>query len=106
MVKYRLAGIGGSSALARLCSGMACRFDHRLQFLAGVESHDTPGGDRDLFTGFRIAAWPLGLFAQLEIAEPGEFHAVADLERDSNFLEKALDHVLRFTFVEAQLLEE
>src|SRR3954465_174530 len=103
MGKYLLAGIGGSSALARLCSGMVRGFDHGLQFLAGVERHDTPRGDGNLLTRLRVAAGPLGLFAKLEIPEAGELHAVANLQGDADLLEKAFDHVLRFPLVEAQL---
>src|SRR5437867_12594167 len=102
MVKYRLAGIGGSSVLSGLCSGMVRGFDHRLQFLAGVEGDDAPGGDRNFFPGFRIAPGTLRFFAQLKIAEAGELHAVAGFERDSDLLEKALDHVLGFAFVKAR----
>src|SRR5205814_8558925 len=96
MVKYRLAGIGGSSALARLCSGMARSFDHCLQFLTGVESHDTSCRDRNLLACFRVAARPLWFFAQLKIAETGELQAVAHLQGNSDFFGKALDPTLRF----------
>src|SRR5512139_340475 len=106
MVKYRLAGIGGSSALGRLCSGMVRGFDHGLQFLAGVKRDDAPRGDRNLLAGLGIAPGPLRLLAELEVAESGELDAVAGFERDADFLEKTLDHVLRFALVEAELLEE
>src|SRR5262245_9943681 len=106
MVKYRLAGIGGSSALARICSGMVRGFDHCLQFLAGVKRHDPSGGNGNLLARFGIAARTLRLFAKLEVAEPRELHAVAHFERHANLLEKTFDHVLRFTLVEAELLEE
>src|SRR3954470_10232661 len=106
MVKYRLAGIGGSSALARLSSGMVRGFDHGLQFLARVERHDAAGGDRDLLTGLGVATRTLRLFTELEITEARKLHAVAHLQRHANFLEEALDHVLRFALVEAELLEE
>src|SRR5690348_2008286 len=98
--------IGGSGALARLGSGMVRRFDHGLQLLAGVERHDAARGDRDLLSGLGIATRTLRLFAQLEIAEARELHAAAFLERRADLLEEALDHVLRLTLVEAELLEE
>src|SRR4051794_29563049 len=98
--------MGGSSALARLCSGMVRGFDHGLQFLARVERHDATRSDRDLFAGFRIATGTLWLLAQLEIAEARELHAVTGLERDSDLFEETLHHVLGFTLVESELLEE
>src|SRR5690348_5713718 len=98
--------IGGSGALARLGSGMVRRFDHGLQLLAGVERHDAARGDRDLLSGLRIATRPLRLLAQLEIAEARQLDAAAFLERRADLLEEALDHVLRFALVEAELLEQ
>src|SRR5690349_20179238 len=106
MVKYRLAGIAGSSALTRLCSGMVRRLDHRLEFLARVEGHHAASGDRDLFPGFGIAARTLGLLAQLEIAETRKLHAVAGLERDADLFEESLHHILRFALVDPELLEQ
>ena len=81
-------------------------FDHGLQFLAGVERHDAARGDRNFLAGLGIASGPLRLLAQLEIAEAGQLDAVAGLERDADFLEEPLDHVLGFALVEAELLEQ
>src|SRR5512139_2879183 len=81
-------------------------FDHGLQFLRRVERDDAPRRDRDFLAGLGVAAGVLRLLAQLEIAEAGELHAVARLERRADFLEEALHHVLGFALVEAQLLEE
>ena len=44
--------------------------------------------------------------AQLKVAEARELDAVSALERRSDFLEKALDHVLGFALVETELLEQ
>src|SRR5437763_9225640 len=85
---------------------MACRFNHRLQFLAGVKRHDAPRRDRNLFARLRIATGPLWFLAQLKVAEARELDAVSTLERRSDFLEKALDHVLGFALVETELLEQ
>src|SRR5512147_2684152 len=106
MVKYRLAGMGGSSILTRLWSGMVRKFDHCLQFLTCVESDHPSRGDRDLFAGFRIATWTLRFFAELEIAEAGQLDAVAALQSNAYLLDEVLDHVLGFALVEAELLEE
>src|SRR5487761_741604 len=106
MVKYRLAGIGGSSALARLASGMVRRLDHGLQFLTGVERDDASGGDRNLLSGLGVAPGALGLFAELEIPEARQLDAATFLQRRADLLEEALDHVLGFALVQAQLLEE
>src|SRR5215472_8708233 len=81
-------------------------FDHCLQFLAGVEGHYAARGDRNLLAGLGIASGTLRLLAQLEIAEPRKLDAVARLERGANFLEEALNHVLRFALVESELFEQ
>src|SRR5262245_47639538 len=106
MVKYRLAGMGGSSVLTRLWSGMVRKFDHCLQFLTCVESDHSSGGDRYLFSGLRIAAGPLRFLAKLEVAEAGQLDAVSALQCNPDLLKEVLDHVLGFALVEAQLLEE
>ena len=49
---------------------------------------------------------PLRLLAQLEVAEARELDALAGLERHADFLEEALDHVLRLALVEPELLEQ
>src|SRR5438105_852106 len=85
---------------------MAGFLDHGLQLLAGVEGHDAPRADRDLFAGLRVAPRTLGLVAQLEVAEARELDAFAALEGPADLLEKGLDHVLRLAFVEADLLEQ
>src|SRR5690606_24326553 len=87
-------------------SGMVRGFDHGLELLGRVEGHHAPGGDRNLLAGLRIAAGPLRLLPQLEVAEAGQLDAVAGLERDADLLEKALDHVLGFPLVEPELLEQ
>ena len=81
-------------------------YDHCLQFLAGVESHDAPRRDGNLLAGLRIAPGALRLLAELEVAEAGELNAVAGFERGAYFLEEALDHVLGFALVEPELLEQ
>src|SRR5690606_1636570 len=54
----------------------------------------------------RVAAGPLGLVPELEVAEPGELDALPALERPPDFLEEGFDHVLGLTLVEADLLEQ
>ena len=71
-----------------------------------MKSDDASRGDRDLFAGLGIAPRTLRLFAELEIAESRQLDAVAGLERGTDLLEEALDHVLRFAFVQAELLEQ
>src|SRR5690348_7070015 len=81
-------------------------FDHCLQFLARVERDNPTRSDRDLFAGLRIASGALRFLPQLEIAKTGQLDAVAGLQRDSDLLEKALDHVLGLPLIEAELFEE
>ncbi|MNN89017.1 hypothetical protein D3C81_2067770 [compost metagenome] len=71
-----------------------------------MEGHDTARRDGDLFARLRIAARPLRLVAQLEIAETGQLDGLATLERVADFVEKGLDHILRFALVQAHLLEQ
>ena len=77
-----------------------------FSFWTCVERDDAPRGDRNLLAGLGVAAGSLRLFAQLEIAEAGQLHALARLERDAHLLEEALDHVLRLALVEPELLEQ
>src|SRR6266545_3694188 len=81
-------------------------FDHCLQFLTGVESDDAASRDGDFLTRLGVAPRPLRLFAELEIAETGQLDAVVRFERDADFLEEALDHVLGFALVESELLKK
>src|SRR3954462_4033499 len=97
--------MGGSSAFLRLGS-MARLLDHRLQLLAGMESHDAPRADRDLLAGLGIAAGALRLVAQLEVAEAGQLDAFAALERAANLLEEGLDHVLGLALIQPDLLKK
>src|SRR5690349_2839560 len=85
---------------------MVRRFDHCLELLARVKRYDASRGDRDFLARLGIATRSLRLLAKLEVAEAGKLHAAPFLERGSNFFEEALDHVLRFALVEAQLFEE
>src|SRR5947209_285980 len=85
---------------------MARLFHHRLQLLAGVKGDNTAGADRDLLAGLRIAAGTLRLVPKLEIAEAGELHAFAALERAADLFEEGFHHVLGLTFVEADLLKQ
>jgi hypothetical protein len=71
-----------------------------------VESHDATRSNRDLFTGFRIASWSLRLVAQLEIAEAGQLDGFSPLKRIPDFVEKSLDHILRFALVQADLFKK
>src|SRR5690349_20954133 len=80
--------------------------DQRLEFLASVESDYAPSCDGNLFTGLGITAGPLRLVAQLEIAESGQFDALAALERQADLFEERLDHVLRFALVETDFLKK
>ena len=48
-----------------------------LELVAGVENHHPARSDGNDFAGAGIAAWPLRLFPQLEMAEPGKFDIFA-----------------------------
>src|SRR5687768_17160223 len=85
---------------------MARLFDHRFEFLAGVESDNAAGADRDLLAGLGVAARTLRLVAELEVAEARELDALATLERAPDLLEKRLDHVLGLALVKPDLLEQ
>src|SRR5258706_12740150 len=85
---------------------MVVLFHHRLQFLRRMERHDAARRDRDLFPRLGVSARTLRLVAQLEIAEAGKFHAAAGLECEPDLFEERFNHVLRFAFIEADLLKE
>jgi hypothetical protein len=52
-----------------------------------------------------VAARPLGLLAQLEVAETGKLDHLAALEGNADLLEERLDHVLGLALVQTDLLE-
>src|SRR3990172_3585027 len=98
--------MGGSAPLLPLLWLSMDLLDQRLQLLARVESDHPACGDGNFLAGLRVAARALRLVAKLEVAEAGELHRVPGLQRDADLLEKRLDHVLRFTLVEPDLLEQ
>ena len=65
-----------------------------------------PGRNRNFLAGLRISTGTLGLLPQLEVAEAGELDTIATLERQTDFLEKALHHIFGFALVETHLLEK
>ena len=71
-----------------------------------MEGDDAASSDRNFLTRLWVASRSLRFFAELEIAETGQLDAVAGLERDADFLEEALDHVLGFALVKPELLEK
>src|SRR5258706_6430501 len=85
---------------------MARLLDHGFQLLAGVEGDDAARADRNLLAGLRIAARPLRLVAQLEIAEARELDALAAFKRPANFFEERLHHVLGLALVQPDLLKQ
>src|SRR5688500_11713467 len=101
--------MGGSGPLVwllLLVSIAVMLFDHRFQLLGGVERDHAARGDGNFLPRFGIAAGTLGLVAKLKVTEAGKLYAIPVLERGADFLEKRLDHVLRFALVEAYFLEE
>src|SRR5690554_4626935 len=71
-----------------------------------MEGDDAAGGDGDLLAGFGVASGTLWLVAQLEIAEAGQLDRLAALERLTDYLEEALDHVLGLALVETYTFKE
>src|SRR5690349_16631975 len=97
--------MAGSSVVARFSVAIERLLDEALQLLAGVEGHHPAGRDGDFLAGLGIAAGPLGLLAQLEVAEARKLDHLAAFEGDPDLLEKRLDHVLGLSLVQADLLE-
>src|SRR6185437_7050929 len=97
MVKYRLAGIAGSSLLLR---GSSIAFHSHLQLLAGTEGHHPARGNRNLLAGLGIASRTLVLLPQVEIAEPRQLHLLPFFERLAYHLKKRIDEFLRLALVE------
>src|SRR5687767_15155651 len=85
---------------------MARLLDHRLQLLAGMKGDDPAGAYWYFLTGLRVAAGPLRLVAQLEVAEAGQLDALAALQGAADLLEKRLDHVLGLALVQPDLFEQ
>src|SRR5690348_3079324 len=103
MVKYRLAGMAGSSLLLR---GSSIALDSHLQLLAGTESHHPARGDRDLLAGLGIAPRALVLLPQVEIAEAGQLHLLPLFERLAYHFEKRVHEFLRLALVQAHVQEQ
>src|SRR5262245_43272969 len=85
---------------------MVVLFHHRLQLLRSMERHDAARRDRDLFPRLGVPAGTLRLVAKLEVAETGKLDSLPVLEREPDFFEERLDHVLGFALVEPDLLEQ
>ena len=99
--------MGGSVSLGLWFVSIAIvSFDHRLQFLRGMEGNHAAGGDRNLLSGLGVAARTLRLVAQLEIAETGKLDPFRIFEREADLLEKRFHHVLGFALVESNLLQQ
>src|SRR6185437_13980925 len=103
MVKYRLAGMAGSSLLF-LGSSMA--LDSHLQLLAGTEGHHPARGNRNFLAGLGIAPRPLVLVSQVEVAETRQLHLLPLLECLAQHLEECIDEFLRLALVEAHVHEQ
>jgi len=98
---------GKSSPAVDLGRGsIESEFNVRLQFLAGMKSHDTASRNRNFLAGFGIASGTLGLVTQLKIAETGKLYAIACFKSIANLFEKSLNHVLGLTLVEANPLKQ
>jgi len=74
--------------------------------LAGTKSNHTAGADGNLLARFGVSPGSPILVAQIEIAEAGEFHLLARRQCRTDFLEKQVHQLSRFTLVEAQLIEK
>src|SRR5579883_866969 len=103
MVKYRLAGMAGSSLLFL---GSSIALDSQLQLLARTEGHHPARGNRNFLTGLGIASRPLVLVPQVEIAETRQLHLLPPLECLAKHLEKRVDEFLRLALVEPDVQEQ
>src|ERR1041384_3281557 len=99
MAKYRLCGISGSCA-ADLFAASRIALDSQTQLLPGAEGHHASRGNGNLFAGFRVAAGPLILVAQLEVAEAGQLHLLARFQARANLLEEQIDKILCLALVQ------
>ena len=71
-----------------------------------MEGDNPAGFDGDGLAGARIAARAWGFGADLEIAETGDFHVVPSDHAARDELEEGVDHVFRFTLVEANFFKQ
>src|SRR5258706_1268139 len=97
--------MAGRSFVARFSVAIEGLLHQALQLLACVEGHDAARRDGNLLAGLRVAPGPLGLLAQLEVAESRKLDHLAALEGNANLLEERLDHVLGLALVQPDLLE-
>src|SRR5688572_16267786 len=97
--------MAGRSVVAGFSMAIEGLLHEALQFLAGVKRDDSPGGDGDFLPGLGVAPRPLGLLAELEVAETRELHHLAPLQGDPDLLEEGLHHVLGLALVQADLFE-
>src|ERR1700680_4190195 len=81
-------------------------FDARFEFLPRSERHHAPRADRNLLACFRIAAGPLILVAQIEIAEAGQFDLLALRQCAAHLFKEKIHELACFTFVETELIEQ
>src|SRR5690242_180104 len=97
--------MAGSSVVARFSVAIERLLHQALQLLACMEGDHAARRDGDLLAGLGIPSRALGLLPELEVAEAGEFHHLAPLQGDPDFLEEGLDHILGLALVQADLLE-
>src|SRR3546814_3751204 len=107
MVKWRLAGIGGSSRLlpgsSMGASGVG--FHAFLELLPGAEGDHGAGGDRDLLAGLGVAAGALVLAAQVEIAEARQLDLATGLQALAQGVEERIAEFLGLALVQADFLD-
>jgi hypothetical protein len=89
------------------CVSLAYFFflDLFFEFVAGVKRDNPPCFNRDGLTGSGVSPRARGLGSDLKIPKSRNFHIAALNQILSDKIEKCIDHVLRFSFIESDLLK-
>src|SRR5690625_6372246 len=103
MVKYRLAGIAGSSWLLL---GSSIGLHSCSQFLPRSKSDHAAGGNGYFLAGFGVAAGAFSFVTQLEIAKTGNLDRHAIFERAADGFKPCVHTLLGFAFVEPNLVKQ
>ena len=93
--------------LQKRCVSLAYFFFLNLffEFVAGVKRDNPPCFNRDGFAGSGVAPGAGGLGSDLNIPKSRNFHIATLHQILSDKIEKCIDHVFRFSFIESDLLK-
>ena len=71
-----------------------------------MESNNATCCDGNGFSSLGVSAGTLRFLAQVKVAKAGEFYPITTFEGQTCLIEKGLDHIRGFTFVQANFFKK